>query len=138
MICSAFTVTMPPGRPKAIGVRMSDSHFAGCPSPHGLVKEPLLLLNGPAAAPVRLPALALGVCGDLAEIEHAWRDLELTARRTVFQSFDWLAKYQRHVGAPRGICPAIVTGRAADGRLALILPLAIERRGFLRRLSWLG
>jgi CelD/BcsL family acetyltransferase involved in cellulose biosynthesis len=56
----------------------------------------------------------------------------------VFQTFEWLAKWQQHVGNLRGTRPAIVLGRDQQGALLFILPLAIEMRGPIRRLTWLG
>jgi CelD/BcsL family acetyltransferase involved in cellulose biosynthesis len=80
----------------------------------------------------------LQVHGNLAEVEQEWKAFESAAERTVFQTFAWLAKWQRHVGQQRGTRPAIVLGRGSDGHLLFILQLAIERRGSLRFLTWLG
>src|SRR5262249_12401495 len=44
----------------------------------------------------------------------------------------------RHVGARQEIVPAIVLGRRVDGHVLFILPLAITRRGRVRKLTWLG
>ncbi len=80
----------------------------------------------------------LRVHGDLAEVEHEWKAFERQADRTVFQSFDWLAAWQRHIGARSGTVPAIVLGRDGDGLLLFILQLAVETHGPVRRLTWLG
>jgi CelD/BcsL family acetyltransferase involved in cellulose biosynthesis len=82
--------------------------------------------------------ISLAVYGDLTEAEPAWRVFEATAYRTFFQSFDWLAAWQRHVGARTRTVPAIVTGTDADGTLLFMLPLAIERHGVVRHLTFLG
>lgn len=82
--------------------------------------------------------LMLSVHSELAAVERAWRDFEATAALTAFQSFDWLARWQRHIGSRRGTRPAVVLGRAVDGDLLFILPLALERRYRVRRLCWLG
>ena len=82
--------------------------------------------------------ISLQVHADLEEIGTTWRAFEQQADHTVFQSFDWLAHWQRHVGNLRGTLPAIVTGREADGELLFILQLAIETGGLARRLVWLG
>jgi len=87
----------------------------------------------PAARAVRL-----AVCRDLREIEHDWRLFETDAERTAFQSFDWLAKWHKHIGRRQGATPAIVTGRDGNGRLVFIFPFAIESRRMIRRLTWLG
>ncbi len=80
----------------------------------------------------------LRVYGDLCEVEQEWKAFERQADHTVFQSFDWLAAWQRHIGARRGTVPAIVLGRDGDGQLLFILQLAIESRRLTRRLTWLG
>jgi CelD/BcsL family acetyltransferase involved in cellulose biosynthesis len=75
---------------------------------------------------------------ELASLEPEWTAFQRTAACTVFQTFEWLAKWQQHVGNLRGTRPAIVLGRDAHGALLFILPLAIEMRGPIRRLTWLG
>jgi CelD/BcsL family acetyltransferase involved in cellulose biosynthesis len=80
----------------------------------------------------------LSLHGDLGAIEQEWRTFEPRAACTVFQHFDWLAKWQRHVGSRRDTIPAILCGRDGDARLLFVLPLAIETRGPVRRLVWLG
>jgi len=87
----------------------------------------------PAARAVRL-----AVTDDLREIEHDWRGFETDAVRTAFQSFDWLAKWQKHIGRRKGVRPVIVTGRDGNGRLVFIFPFAIEHLRMIRRLTWLG
>lgn len=82
--------------------------------------------------------IRLEVHGDLGKVEAEWRAFERNARCTVFQTFDWLAKWQRHIGTPKGVRPAIVLGRNADGELLFIFPLAVEKRGMFRCLTWLG
>jgi CelD/BcsL family acetyltransferase involved in cellulose biosynthesis len=75
---------------------------------------------------------------DLATLEPEWAAFQRTAACTVFQTFEWLTKWQQHVGDLRGTRPAIVLGRDAHGALVLILPLGIETQGPIRRLTWLG
>jgi len=82
--------------------------------------------------------LMLSVHSELAAIEREWRAFEQTAAATAFQSFDWLARWQRHIGSRRGTRPAVVLGRNGAGDLMFILPLALERRGLVRQLRWLG
>ena len=80
----------------------------------------------------------LQVYGDLGEVEQEWKAFERQADHTVFQSFDWLAAWQRHIGVRRGTVPTIVLGRDGDGQLLFILQLAIESRRLALRLTWLG
>ena len=42
--------------------------------------------------------LALRIHGDLANVEAEWRRFEAVADCTVFQTFDWLAAWHRHIG----------------------------------------
>lgn len=80
----------------------------------------------------------LSLHGDLGAIEQEWRTFEPRTEGTVFQLFDWLAKWQRHVGSRQGTIPAILCGRDDAARLLFVLPLAIETRGPVRCLVWLG
>jgi CelD/BcsL family acetyltransferase involved in cellulose biosynthesis len=82
--------------------------------------------------------LMLSVHSELAAIEPEWRAFAATAASTAFQSFDWLARWQRHIGSRGGTQPAVVLGRNAAGDLLFILPLAIERRLLVHQLRWLG
>ncbi len=91
-----------------------------------------------AALHERSAALTLDVADDLAAVEQDWRAFEREADGTAFQTFDWLAAWQRHIGQHAGVTPLIVTARYADGRPAMIAPLALEAKGCARRLSWLG
>ena len=83
-------------------------------------------------------AIDLRVTSDLDGLEETWRAFEKEADGTVFQTFDWLSTWQRHIGNLGGTVPAVVTGRDASGALLFLLPLAVERRAFARRLTWLG
>ena len=74
---------------------------------------------------------------DVAAAERDWRGLEQAADCTPFQTFDWLSCWQRHIGSPAGVKPAIVVAKRGEDVL-LLLPLAVERRGLARRLTFLG
>jgi CelD/BcsL family acetyltransferase involved in cellulose biosynthesis len=102
-----------------------------CPDPH--MPQPWV-----AQAAACWPGLTLQVHGDLAAVEREWRTFEQQADCTVFQAFDWLAKWQQHIGSRAGVAPAIVLGRDAGGSLAFILQLAVETGALARRLTWLG
>ena len=82
--------------------------------------------------------IRLSVYDELSAIEQDWRAFEQHADCTVFQAFDWLATWQRHIGARNGIKPAIVVGRDTAGNILFLLPLAVDPRGVARRLTWLG
>lgn len=90
-------------------------------------------------SPVRqIPALCVSVHRDLDAVEHEWRRFEQRADCTAFQTFDWLALWQRHVGIRRHARPAIVVGRFDDGKTAFVLPLCVGAQRAMRRLCWLG
>lgn len=82
--------------------------------------------------------IRLSLHADIDALEYVWRDFEQRADCTVFQSFAWLSTWQRHVGRARRTQPAIVIGRDPGGHILFLLPLAIERRHFVRCLTWLG
>jgi CelD/BcsL family acetyltransferase involved in cellulose biosynthesis len=82
--------------------------------------------------------IVLCLHGDLAEIEHEWKAFERHCAGTALQSFDWITRCHRHLGAPKGAIPAIVFGRDRYGQLLLVLPFAIIRRAPFRCLTWLG
>lgn len=70
-------------------------------------------------------------------VADEWRELEAGADCHVFQSFDFVCAWFRHVGAAEGASPAIVVGRE-QGIIRLVLPACIIRRGALRFLTWMG
>jgi CelD/BcsL family acetyltransferase involved in cellulose biosynthesis len=75
---------------------------------------------------------------ELATVEHEWRRFEEFADCTVFQTFDWLSLWQKHIGQRQRVKPAIVVGRFTNNDIAFLLPLCIERHYGLRRLRFLG
>lgn len=76
---------------------------------------------------------------DLSSAESIWRGLERDdAVKTPYQSFDLLASWQGHVGAPLGVAPFIVVGFDSNGRPAFLWPMGSERRGPLNVVSFLG
>jgi CelD/BcsL family acetyltransferase involved in cellulose biosynthesis len=99
---------------------------------------PLSVALPRAAEPISGSGVSLRVYGDLDEVSAEWKAFEQQADRTVFQSFDWLATWQREIGARNGTIPAIVVGHDVDGQLLFILQLAVEAHGLMRRLTWLG
>jgi D-aspartate ligase len=84
------------------------------------------------------PRLSLCIYGDLRAIEDEWRRFERVADCTAFQTFDWLAAWQRHIGSREGARPVIAVGRFAGGEIAFMLPLSVARERWTRRLCWLG
>ena len=89
-----------------------------------------------AAAAAQSGAIALTLHQDPGAAERDWRHLEAAGDCTPFQAFDWLAAWQRNIGALEHVTPAVVVGRRA-GQPLFVLPLAVEP-GVVRRLKFLG
>jgi CelD/BcsL family acetyltransferase involved in cellulose biosynthesis len=92
----------------------------------------------PAVARDAACDIALALYDDPAALESDWRAFQENADCTVFQTFEWLSCWQRHIGAHDGVQPCIVMGRDGRGQILFILPLAVGRKGFGRELTWLG
>ncbi len=90
-----------------------------------------------AAAAAHWPPV-IAVHDDLAAAEATWRTLEANADCTAFQTYDWIATWQTHVGTLTGTVPAIVSGQAGDGRPLFLFAFAIESSRGLKRLTWLA
>ncbi len=97
------------------------------------------LVHAQTRSPATFPSdVRLSVYENLGTIESDWRAFETQADGTVFQSFNWLATWQRHIGALTGATPAIVAGRDALGVMLFLLPLSVRSAGLARELVWLG
>jgi CelD/BcsL family acetyltransferase involved in cellulose biosynthesis len=99
---------------------------------------PLSVALPRASEPISGSGVNLRVHSDLDAVSDEWKAFERRADHTVFQSFDWLATWQREIGTRNGTIPAIVLGHDVDGEFLFILQLAIETHGLTRRLVWLG
>ncbi len=106
-----------------------DAHFDG---------EAPAAERAPVRATVGSGDTRIAVHEDLAAIGADWRAFEAQADGTVFQCFDWLATWQRLIGARQGVRPAIVIVYDGAGTLLLLLPLAVRAAGPARELTWLG
>ena len=82
-------------------------------------------------------AVQLALHEDFHSIEAAWRDFEQHGDGTVFQAFDWLSTWHKHIGIRSGAQPVIAVGRRSDGEILFLIPLMVEV-GTTRRLTWLG
>jgi len=79
--------------------------------------------------------IRLSLYDDLAAVATEWRAFEQNAHGTVFQTFEWVSTWHRHIGARKGTVPAIVVGRDGNGETLFVIPLAVEDQGFARRLT---
>ena len=81
----------------------------------------------------------LRIINNLQEAEPIWRDLEArSAAFTPYQRFDFLAAWQRNVGAQQILHPCIIVAYDAERRPLLLLPLAIEQGNVVRIASFMG
>jgi CelD/BcsL family acetyltransferase involved in cellulose biosynthesis len=118
---------------QAVPARL-DAHFGVDPP---ATERMQVLAQG--LAPSAVPAdIRITVYEDLTAIERDWRAFEPHADGTVFQSFDWLATWQRLIGARNSVRPAIVVGRDVSGSILFLLPLAVRAAGLAREFAWLG
>lgn len=81
---------------------------------------------------------AYAVVREPAAIERLWRDFETRAAGHVFQSYDFVELWCRHVGSARGVVPFIVVGRDERGRARCILPFGVRRCLGRSSAEWLG
>lgn len=81
--------------------------------------------------------MTIEVRDDIPALAGLWHAFERRAARSIYQRFEWIAAWDRHLKGPSGIRPAIVIGRRG-GEPVFILPLGIQRKGGLKIASWLG
>jgi CelD/BcsL family acetyltransferase involved in cellulose biosynthesis len=94
--------------------------------------------SAPARPPAALAELRLAIHEDLDSIAADWRAFERTADGTVFQTVEFLSAWERHIGAGRGVRPAIVSVRDASGAMLCLFPLSVVPGRFVRELQWFG
>jgi CelD/BcsL family acetyltransferase involved in cellulose biosynthesis len=94
-----------------------------------------------AVAPARTGARVarIDVFSDLTQAEPVWRQLlDEGALATPYQQFDWIALWQKHVGAASGMVPFLIVGYDSAGAPMFLLPLARQRRGLLTVARFFG
>jgi CelD/BcsL family acetyltransferase involved in cellulose biosynthesis len=84
------------------------------------------------------PDIKFKICRSLESAESEWRHFEQFADCTAFQTFEWLAAWNRNIGSIAGVVPVIAVGYFANGETALIIPLAVEPGRAVRQLRWFG
>jgi CelD/BcsL family acetyltransferase involved in cellulose biosynthesis len=91
------------------------------------------------AAPAgRRSEFGISIHQDIDSIADEWCAFERIADCTVFQSFDWLSAWQRHVGILQDARPAIAVVRDAENAILCLLPLMVVPGASIRRLTFLG
>jgi CelD/BcsL family acetyltransferase involved in cellulose biosynthesis len=84
--------------------------------------------------------MKLTIVNDLVSAEAMWRRLETTGICSYYQTFDWLAAWQRHVGQSSAVSPRIVILTSADDTDAplALLPFGLRATSAGKGLQWLG
>jgi CelD/BcsL family acetyltransferase involved in cellulose biosynthesis len=76
---------------------------------------------------------------DMAAAEPHWRALErANSLATPYQGYDFLTRWQRHVGQASGVTPLIVVAINAMGTPLFLLPFGCRKVGVLRVAEFLG
>jgi len=101
------------------------------------VAAPTALRTEAAIRTLAQPA-RMAIVSDPRSIEADWRRFEATAAGHVFQTFDVMEPWLRHVGAARSVSPKIVIGRGEGGGVLFLLPFGIRHCVGARVLQWLG
>ena len=94
--------------------------------------------SGPRSLRASRPFASVEVPAEPRAIADEWRALAAEASVSPYQSPDWVLPWLETIGTDNGIDPFIVLARDADGALAALLPLGVQRRGGLNVASFLG
>jgi CelD/BcsL family acetyltransferase involved in cellulose biosynthesis len=102
-----------------------------------------IALRHAPVAPTKTPATAeiarIQVFASLAAAEPHWRALErANVVMSPYQRFDFLALWQRHIGAANGVEPAIAIAFDAGGVPVMLFPFGRRSLGPLGLVSFLG
>jgi CelD/BcsL family acetyltransferase involved in cellulose biosynthesis len=85
------------------------------------------------------PIAGIELVHDLADAEAIWRGLENAGQScTPFQRFDFVAAWQRNVGAQEGLSPLIVIACDSERRPLMLLPLAVKHAYGARCAGFMG
>lgn len=93
--------------------------------------SPAASLPAPGTSP------ALTIVQNLGEARSRWLQLQSSGIYGHYQRFDWLEAWHVHVGSALGVTPLIIISEDASGP-AMILPMALNRRGGTTVLEWMG
>jgi CelD/BcsL family acetyltransferase involved in cellulose biosynthesis len=81
---------------------------------------------------------SVDILDNLTQAEKVWRGLEDQRVSTPYQRFDFLAPWQRQVGAREELLPFIVIAYDAERRPLLLLPLALGHKHGVRAACFMG
>jgi CelD/BcsL family acetyltransferase involved in cellulose biosynthesis len=104
----------------------------------GKVSHHLLSALSPLAAAAFPEGVSVAVYPSLEQAEARWRAAQSVCHAYGFQSYDWLATWQRQLGQVQGWQVRVLEVRQADGATLMLLPLGICLQRGLRVLSFLG
>lgn len=87
---------------------------------------------------VKRDAIKTTIFDSFDDAESVWRRFEREGECYAFQSFGWLKDWYTEIGCHSSVRPCIVSVECTDGTPLMLLPLAIQRRGLVSCLEWLG
>lgn len=93
---------------------------------------------GRQASSRTVPNVRIEVHAALDALETPWRALAQRCECYVFQTWEWNAAWQTHVGDAQGVQPRIVHVTDSAGLTLGIWPLGVYRQGGLKVLGFLG
>jgi CelD/BcsL family acetyltransferase involved in cellulose biosynthesis len=99
---------------------------------NGTVARPAVPQSAPAAS------AHLTLFTSLEEAGPFWTAFEKEAALHVFQTFAWAKIFQETVGKAENLRPLIVAVETSRGAPLMLFPLALEEKGALTKLIWLG
>ena len=99
----------------------------------GTAARPAAPPSAPAAASARLTLFT-----SLEEAEPFWTAFEKEAALHVFQTYAWAKTFQETVGKAEGLRPLIIAVETPRGAPLMLFPLALDEKGALTKLIWLG
>lgn len=95
-------------------------------------------MNRGKSSSAEINDFTITVIDSLVSAEIVWRDFETAPNHYVFQTYDWLSLWHKHIGVHERVRPYVVLIARRDHDPSILLPLAIEKKSGIKRLVWLG
>jgi CelD/BcsL family acetyltransferase involved in cellulose biosynthesis len=92
----------------------------------------------PGAVVTDAPYRFVDVATDFEDVLGDWRELYPVANASCYQSFEFVSSWFETLGRDQKLEPMIVVARDAARQPLALLPLALERRGYVRIVSFVG